>query len=300
MRFKMITLGEKEVARIAGNAGTHADLMAATLTERWRKYLPKDQKVIDVLQLQLCVRDDLHRLRADIREIEHLHLKRLEGARLGREVRDVAIPQLRDRLIGIQRLFDGTFGAGSSTKVFGEDTVAIPRDPFTLLRVGHFARLRLTDSGFVLPETPFEGVKIVPRSLARSFEAPLATLEQSLEDLEARVPATNESLQTKIRTLNDLQTQAGIAARFLEALYFLAGHDEIARRVRPSTHRSREPGAVDGVTGAAGPEVDGTVDGATVDGATVDGATVDGVAESVAGSLQMAGGGAAQDVRRTA
>lgn len=186
------------------------------------------------------VRADLHQLRAKIREIEKLHLERLEGARLGRGVRDIAIPQLRVRLLGIQRLFDGTFGAGSSSTVFGEDTVSIPNEAFPLLRVGHIAHGRLMDSGFELPESQFAGVKIAPRSLAKSFEPPLFTLERALDELETSVPATSESLQQKMRTLEDLRKQAGRAARFLEALYFLAGQDEIARRVRLSTHRSNE------------------------------------------------------------
>ena len=250
MRFKMITLSEKEVARIAGNAGTHAEMMARALTDRWRRYLPKEQQVIDVLQLQRCVHDDLHRLRVEIREIESEHLERLESARLGREVRDVAIPQLRARLIGIQRLFDGNFGAGSSTLVFGEETVSIPTDPFPLLRVGHFAHQRLTAPGFELPASRFEGVKIVPRSLAKSFEPPLAELDDALHGLEQVVPATSVSLEKKLLKLRELQTQAGIAARFLEALYFLAGHGEVARRVRLSTRRARDADANEDGSGA--------------------------------------------------
>ena len=64
--YKMITLSEKEVGRIAGNAGAHADTIAQDLTARWRETLPKSQKVINIHQLQLCVRDDLRRLRAEI------------------------------------------------------------------------------------------------------------------------------------------------------------------------------------------------------------------------------------------
>ena len=253
MPFKMITLSEKEVARIAGNAGTHADLMARTLTDRWRRDLPPEQTIIDVLQLQLCVRDDLHRLRVQIREIEKEHLERLEIARLGREVRNVAIPQLRGRLIGIQRLFDGTYGAGSSTAVFGEDTVSIPTDPFPLLRLAHIARGRLVDPGFTLPESQFSGVEIVPASLAASFEPALLTLEQALEGLEENLPATNASLAKKIETLDELRRQAGVAARFLEALYALAGHIEIARRVRRSSHQARDVDPVE-VDEGGGPD----------------------------------------------
>ncbi len=238
MTYKMVTDSEKEVGRIAGNAGTHADLMANEVTARWRKALPKGQEIIDIRQLQLCVRDDLHRMRGEIRVIEKAHIERLEITRLDRGVRDVAIPQLRGKLIGIQRLFDGTFGTGSSTMVFGEQTVAIPRDPFALLRAANIAHGRLTDSALVLPEVQLEGVKIVPRSLAKGFEAPLVKLEQALDGLEANGPAANASLELKIQSLDDLRKQAGIAARFLEALYYLAGHPEIAKRVRLSSHRA--------------------------------------------------------------
>ena len=129
MPFKMVSLGEKDVGRIAGYAGVHADLMTQKLTERWRESLPEGQEHIDVHQLQLCVRDDLHKLRTEIREIESEHLEELLADRFGREVRDVAIPQLRTPLVGIQRLFEGAFGLGTSEVVFKEDIV-IPFDPF--------------------------------------------------------------------------------------------------------------------------------------------------------------------------
>ncbi len=237
--FKMITLSEKELLRIAGNAGTNAERMATALSERWRKDLIKGQKYIDVHQLQLCVRNDLHRLWGEIREIEQEHLAQLKSDRLGRGVRDVAIPQLRGRLVGIQRLFDGTYGAGSSSEVFGDETVTIPRDPLPLLRLGYIAHERLMDPAFVLPESELEGVKVAPKSLAKGFEAPLSTLEAALVGLGETMPETNVSLAKKMRKLDELKTKAGIAGRFLKALYFLAGFGEVAERVQPSTHRTR-------------------------------------------------------------
>ncbi len=245
--YRMVTLGEKEVLRIAGNAGTNAERMAKALSDRWRRALPKDQKYIDVHQLQLCVRDDLHRQRREIHVIEQEHLAQLADDRLERGVRDVAIPQLRGRLVGIQRLFDGAFGAGSSSGVFGDETVTIPRDPFPLLRLGHLAHERLTDPAFVLPESELVGVKLTPRSLAKSFEEPLATLDAALVGLDEKLPATNVSLAEKTRKLDELKTQVGIAARFLEALYHLAGFSDLAQRVRPSTHRARNTAADPGV-----------------------------------------------------
>ena len=106
MPFKMITLSEKEVHRIAGRAGYHADLMANELTERWAAKLPKGQRYINVLQLQLCVRDDLEDMRDQIRAIEGEHLDRIQDTQQWRGVRDVAVPQLRGRLIAVQRLVD--------------------------------------------------------------------------------------------------------------------------------------------------------------------------------------------------
>ncbi len=251
MAFKMITLGEKEVGRIAGNAGAHAALMANGLTGKWRQQLPKGQKVIDIHQVQMCVRHDLHRMRDEIAEIEKSHLGRLETQSLSRKVRDETIPRLRGQLVGIQNLFDGNFGAGSSTKVFGSLVTVIPLEPFSLRRVANAAHGRLMAPDFTLPASQLAGVKIVPRELAKGFEEPLAELDRVLVELEDTLPIANASLELKIKALAELRTQVGIAARFLEALYRLAGHDEIARRVRPSSHRSRRltPPAAEGTGG---------------------------------------------------
>ena len=239
MTFKMITLSEKEVGRIAGNALAHSEMMANDLTERWRDQLPEDQKVVDIYQVQLCVRHDLHQMRAKIAEIEKRHLGLLETETLSRETRKVTIPQLRGKLVGIRDLFEGSFGVGSSAKVFGPRVTTIPLDPFPLRRLAHIAHDRLMDPTLVLPPAQLAGVEIQPQALAKDFEAPLAELDTVLVELEDTLPISNASLEEKIRTLAELRSQAGIAARFLEALYHLAGHPEIARRVRPSSHRSR-------------------------------------------------------------
>ena len=265
MAFKMITLSEKEVGRIAGNAGAHAELMASDLTTRWRSRIPEDQEVIDILQVQMCVRHDLHGMRQKIAQIEREHLGWLETESLSREVRDGTIPQLRGKLVGIQSLFEGNYGAGTSRKVFGPMVTTIPLDPFPLRRVANTAHDRLMAPGFVLPASQLSGVTIVPQDLARSFEPPLATLDQVLVELEDTLPISNRTLEAKIRQLARLRREAGIAARFLEALYYLAGHEEIASRVRLSSHRSRrlespQEGGDD--TGASAAESGGEAQGA--------------------------------------
>ena len=239
MAFKMVTQSEKDAGRIAGNAGAHADLIATDLTARWRSQIPEDQKYVDIHQAQLCVRHDLHKWRKEIAEIEDRHLGRLETEILSRAERDGTIPQLRGQLVGIQSLFEGNFGAGTSTKVFGPQITSIPLDPFPLRRVGYRAFRRLTRPDFVLPPSQLGGVEVVPLDLAKSFEDPLTRLDLVLVELEDTLPISNRTLEEKIRTLAGLRQAVGVAARFLEALYHLAGHEEIAQRVRLSSHRSR-------------------------------------------------------------
>ncbi len=240
MAYRMITQTERDVARVGGFAGAYADLMAGTLTTRWRKHLEKGQEVIDIRQVQLCVRVDLEDLRQQISEIEHDHLSRLTNDKLSREVRDGTIPQLRAQLTGIKALFEGGYAAGSSIKVFGPDT-SIPLEALPLRRVGFIARRKLMDPELVLPDLAIGGVTVSPKGMAKHFEPYLFELDTVLTEIEATLPLTSGTLAEKIETLGELRRQAGIAARFLEALYHLAGKHELAKRVRDSTHRSRRP-----------------------------------------------------------
>ena len=244
--YKLITLSEKEILRIAGNAGAHADLMARDLTERWRDQLPKGQKTVNLKQAQTCVRHDLHELRRQIVEIEREHLKELAADVSSRLERDENRPLLRERLIGIQGLFESSFGGGSSDKVFGPGVLVIPIDPLPLRRLGFIAYENLTSSDLVLGEPRIPGVRIEPRKLAQGFKGPLDRLDRVLVELGDTLPASNRSLEKKMRKLEELQTQVGIAARFLEALYHLAGHDVIAERVRLSSRRARRLSAAAG------------------------------------------------------
>ncbi len=248
--YRMITLSEREILRIAGNAGANADLMAQDLTERWREQLPDGQVVVDLQQAQMCVRHDLHELRRQIVEIEREHLKELAADVSARLERDENRPLLRERLIGIQGLFESAYGGGSSDKVFGPGILVIPIDPLPLRRLGFIAHDSLTSPDLVLGDPRMPGVRIEPVELAESFKGPLDRLDSVLVELGETLPVSNQSLERKMRKLTELQLQAGIAARFLEALYYLAGHDVIAERVRLSSHRTRRLAAGGEAAGA--------------------------------------------------
>ncbi len=244
MPFKMITLSEKNVGRIAGNAGAFANKMARALAEKYRGQLLEGQKELTVEQLQLGVRDQLRGLRGEMAVIERQHFERLGADKLSRQTRDVTLPQLRLQLVGIHALFDSNYGFGVNIKVFGEPDLTIPYDPFPLRRVGFTARDNLLNPRLVLPPAQLSGVRIDTRQLVKGFEPHLFELDRVLVELEDTLPLTNETLERKLRMLKTLRAEAGIAARFLESLYVLAGHEEIASRVRVTNHRPREPQAV--------------------------------------------------------
>ncbi len=237
--YKMITTGEKEIGRIAGNAAAHIDLITRDLTARYRHKLPEDQEVIDLEQLQRCIRDELRELQDEMIAIEREHMEEREADLMARLERDDSRPRLRESLIGIKGLIDSTYGAGSSSKVFGADVAFIPIDVFPLRRVGHVAYDRLTHRRFSFPTPRIPGVEIDPRALAESFKGHLDRLDRVLVGLDEETPVSNQSLEKKMRKLSEVQERVGVAARFLEALYHLGGHDVIAERVRLSSHRAR-------------------------------------------------------------
>lgn len=75
-----------------------------------------------------------------------------------------------------------------------------------------------------------------PRVLAEGLEQPLRDLERALTWLHESESESKHTQSPKDAILELAEAFAGEVARFYEALYDVAGHERLARRLRNSTH----------------------------------------------------------------
>ncbi|MCP3957550.1 MAG: hypothetical protein GY719_06825 [bacterium] len=254
MAFKMVTDSEKAAIRIAGTAGAHADLITEEQTERWRDRLPAGQEVIDLHQFQLLHAGELRELRRELIEKEARHLDRLADIHEARKRRDEATPELRDVLYRVRDLVEILYGPKGSRALFLAKP-SVPTDPLPLQRVGRIVVGNLEDPDFEQIDPKFTGFTLTPDEVAGEIKKPLVALETALNDLEELAPLANASLEEKHRAHEAVDRKNGDLARFLEAFYVLTGHEVLAAKVRPSSHRKQSENTA-GVEGQEVPEAD--------------------------------------------
>ncbi len=167
----------------------------------------------------------------------------MKAIRKARKRRDAAVPALRTVLYSLRDLFKGVYGEPGPSALFTGKPV-IPVDATPLRRIGRIAVSNLRDADLELPEPVLQGNRISRRTLARQVEEPLNELEAVMEDLEGRLlPLASRTLAAKHAAHAAVDEKSAALARYLEGLYELAGFDELATRVRPSSHRSKQEDA---------------------------------------------------------
>ncbi len=242
MAFKMVTDSEKSAGRVAGTALAFAEQIAGEQTAKWRDLLPQGQTVVDVEQLQRFHAQELLRLREDMRAKERAHLNQLDEIREARQRRDAAVPEVRRRLYAMRDLFQGVYGEKGPRALFlGKPTV--PADATPLRRVGRLVVDKLLDRDLKLPKATLKGTELTRKTLAGEISDPLAELEAAMKELEEMLPLASQTLAEKREAHAAVDEKSAAFARFLEGLYGLEGHDLLAAKVRPSSHRSKKDSA---------------------------------------------------------
>ncbi len=242
MPERMVTQLEADCESLAAAAAEHNPLVSERMTELWRSNIPKGQKVINILQLQSCLADDLIHRRDRLVDASHSALSDRTANRAQLQVRDNSVEELREKLFQARSTFEGVYGAGSSFKIF-EEAPVIPNQPRPLRHLARRVVDNLTSPDFELPPVREDGVTLDPVQLAKGIEAPLRKMEEAMAVLESRRRAYDQSLQQKGSSMTVTRAMVGRIARFLEALYDLAGYEVLSDRVRPSSHRAARAAA---------------------------------------------------------
>ncbi|MEE8524725.1 MAG: hypothetical protein V3T72_12395, partial [Thermoanaerobaculia bacterium] len=96
----------------------------------------------------------------------------------------------------------------------------------------------LKDPEWVLPETVGTGFNFDRDGTAAAIDAPLKRLETAMAAIPEELRGSIDTLVSKHVSLDRFQKLVGRSARFLEALYDVAGMEGESDRIRRSSHRS--------------------------------------------------------------
>ncbi len=237
MSYKMVTDIGKLCGSLAGSAIQHRDLITADLTEMWRRWL-EDGQIPDLYQIQTFVARDLREIHAQLAADAKQVQADLTETHKGRVLRDGALVTTRERLFAVRKVLDAVFGPGGADAVFMKPDSQVGVDPVTVFDQAMMVAGNLTDPEFDLPAVRLEiGVDL--KALAESLREPAVQLGEALDELQLTNPRTHASLEAKGRSFGKLSRRAILGARLLEAIYAYSGHEGIAARTRPTSHRAK-------------------------------------------------------------
>ena len=173
-----------------------------------------------------------------MRQSDNRNVRRLADLDAMRKERDEAVVEVYGVTLKTRQGFELTHGEGSGVRLLGLDT-EVPDDPVRLFQTADRCRTWLRDPDLALPEPLVPGFLFDRLEAAAGLDAPVDRLGRILEVLPQEEKHTVDTLVAKMNRMQRLDQLIGRGARFMEALYDVAGMEGESDRIRQSSHRSR-------------------------------------------------------------
>ncbi len=207
------------------------------LIERCADAVPAGTTSLTLAEAQYYVGKQIEIEKERLRLGDDDHVKNLVGVDAQRQARDAAVGELYDSMLRTKGAFEAVFGPGTAVKLLGLDT-QVPEDPVRIYQTGDRCRSWLRDPRIELPAVNLPGFSFDREAMASGLDGPLERLGTALAALPQSEKHSVDTLVVKLTGMQRLDELIGRGARWLEALYDIAGMDQESDRVRLSSHRS--------------------------------------------------------------
>ena len=207
------------------------------LIGRCAEVVPEGTTSLTLTEAQLYVGQQIELEIARLRRGDNEHVRKLVGVDAQRQARNQAATEVYGSMLRTRRAFDAMFGPGSSKQLLGLDT-KVPEDPRQLLQTGDRCRNWLRDPEVALPPVQLPGFVFDREALATGLDGPLDRLGTTLTVLPQEEKHSVDTLAVKLAAMRRLDELIGRGARWLEALYDIAGMEAESDRVRLSSHQA--------------------------------------------------------------
>ncbi len=182
------------------------------------------------------LRDDVAASRRNLVSLDNDHVENLRRYIEKRGARDEMVDALYGQLGTTRRTIEDLFKPKSAF-VLAAIEGPTSRNSNTLIKQANLSINRLRSPDMALPASKVQAIKVDPTSLADELETGVEHLgEKDLELRHAR-RAVQKSRKRKNEAIKEHQETFLWTSRTLEGYYRLAGEEELAKLIRPSTRR---------------------------------------------------------------
>ena len=216
---------------------TFGDRLVALLEESFGALLGEGQEMPFATQLELF-RKKLILGRDRMTETDRAYRDQRARESLFRAKRDGRVKEVNADVVGLRRAFTG---------IYGDDKIAefgfarrVPQQPGELLEQTSHLVARLVDPDLDLSGARFSEFRFEVPELASQLAGSVDALRLSVDDLAREERRTEAMKLAKDDALAEYNRWFLWIARTVESLCRLAGLDEVAKRVRPSSRRPGE------------------------------------------------------------
>lgn len=218
---------------------SHAQQMADVLGGKYSLHLEERQVTPFDTQLQLFEKE-LIRLRDQLHEADRRNRTRKARETQARARRDADIQQVNAKVARVRRAFAGVYDDDQMVEIGLARRNA--RDSEVLLEQAASLAVNLEQPDLELPAEQLGGIKVDAPELARDLGPTAQQLQQSLTELRRQQRQSETAQFARNQAVAEFNHSFLWIARSVESLLQLAGLEEQAIRVRPS---SRRPGVTE-------------------------------------------------------
>ncbi|MCP3963545.1 MAG: hypothetical protein GY719_37390 [bacterium] len=232
----MVTDRKRAVSALVAALTAQGATAATALEGRLRDLLEEGETMPDVeLLLQLLAR----LARKAERDLDEADAERWLAGMTCKQLRRESQQQRQElyaEAIVVRKALVELYGSAPCRRQFGlaERT---PRGAAELATETRRLVDRLDSSTLRLPDPELPGLRPDPAGWVERLRPGLLCLERSLAELEHRRVTAQDEVQRRRRALEACDDTTLRVARAAEALFALAGEDELARRLRPKTRK---------------------------------------------------------------
>jgi len=233
MASKAVLDRQRAARTVASTAYTYSADAASRVKETLSRYAKPGEQVPDIQLLVRLVGRMIASENEALGRADAAHEVELADDAEPRKQRDETAERVRRILADLRTAVETTYGGVGLPRLHLSE--AIPSDPSTLAMLARTVLVDLRDDTIKLPAPRRRGLSLDRSAFAEEIAADLPQLDKALAAVarEAREAEVTARARRLAMEANDRAFQRGAA--YLSATFTLAGLDELAEKVKPST-----------------------------------------------------------------